>query len=89
MDSIVSFPQYRRLINGKSYYRIDSPSSMLEISVMGSNWWELHLQAKILPERLLIQDILGKEDGRWEEVSQVEFDDFLLELRRTKTKRDI
>ncbi len=56
---------------------------------MGSSWWEIQIEAKILPERLLVQDILSLEGGRWEVVTPFEFEAFVSELERTKSKKEI
>ncbi|HEY8403323.1 MAG TPA: hypothetical protein VIK71_01805 [Flavobacteriales bacterium] len=71
------FPQYRRLANQLSYYKIESPSELLEIQRMGQRWTQHQLIAKILPERLLIQDILENEGGRYEIIDESAFNDFL------------
>ncbi len=56
---------------------------------MGSSWWEIQIEAKILPERLLVQDILSLEGSRWEVVTPFEFEAFVRELERTKSKKEI
>jgi hypothetical protein len=81
-----SYPQYRRLANQLSYYKIDSPSELLEIQRMGQRWTQYHLVAKILPERLLIQDILENEGGRYETIDEKSFADFQIMCSETLTK---
>jgi hypothetical protein len=71
------FPQYRRLSNGKSYYEILSESEMREISLSGRRWTEYNITAKILPERLLIGDLLEQRYAHYELITEKEFYDFL------------
>lgn len=52
------FPQYRRYLNGKNYFRIDSPDSFEEIRSLGNSWSLEQHKAKILPDFQLIHDLL-------------------------------
>lgn len=81
------FPQYRKLNNGKNYYKITSPSDMLEIGTMGSFYWEVMISAKILPERLMIEDILNGMGETYIPVTAEEFDEFLNICTTQKQKR--
>lgn len=89
MSTIYSFPQYRRLVNGKSYYQVESVDEMTEVGTLGRYWWEHRMEAKILPERLLIKDILNCEGGSWEPISPSDFESFLEEIKRSKEQRSI
>lgn len=75
------FPQYRRLSNGKSYYEILSESEMREITLSGRRWTEYLITAKILPERLLITDLIERKYAHYELISEKEFYDFLERCR--------
>ncbi len=72
-----NFPQYRKLSNNLSYYKIDSLSSLIEIQRLGKRWTQYEVSVKILPERLLVQDILENEGGRYETIDENEFQSFL------------
>ena len=54
----VDFPQYRRYLNGKNYFRIDSLDSFEEIRSLGERWLIEQHKAKILPDFQLIHDLL-------------------------------
>jgi hypothetical protein len=69
----MEFPQFRRLSNGKSYYRIDSPTLMTEWVLVGSHCMGYRLEATILPERVLIGDLIENRDGLWEIITENEF----------------
>ncbi len=70
------FPQYRKLSNEKSYYRIESLEDVNELQKIGDRWTEHNLHAKILPERLHISDILDGSNGVYLTITQEEFDAF-------------
>jgi hypothetical protein len=57
-DKNKQFPQYRKLPNGKSLYRIDSERLFVELQKIGSSWWLHNVEAKQYPEILRIMDML-------------------------------
>ncbi len=57
-DKNKQFPQYRKLPNAKSLYRIDSERVFVELQKIGSRWWLYNLEAKQYPEILRIMDML-------------------------------
>jgi hypothetical protein len=69
----VSFPQFRKNISGTSYYKITAANHMIEWQKMGSHMLRHELNAAILPERLLVEDILSCSQGHYEIVSEIEF----------------
>ncbi|MBL7943149.1 MAG: hypothetical protein JNM00_10305 [Flavobacteriales bacterium] len=73
----MEFPQYRKLANGRSWYRIDDPGHMTEWVVMGKYVMKHEVEAKILPERVLIADVIENADYRWEILTEAEFREFL------------
>lgn len=73
----IQFPQFRKLSNDKSWFRIDSESTMTEIQLIGRSYIIHKLEAKILPERNLISDVLAMEGDRWQKVSSEEYERFL------------
>ncbi|MCB0402412.1 MAG: hypothetical protein KDD41_10040 [Flavobacteriales bacterium] len=53
----ISYPQYRKYKNNKSYFKILSPEGFEEILIL-PNKKEIHrFEAKILPDRNLIHDL--------------------------------
>ena len=73
----LDFPQYRKLSNDKSYYKICSVHQMQEVQVSGSRFSVHELHAKILPERLLITDILNNDNGHFLTISEQEYQEFV------------
>ncbi|MFM7682677.1 MAG: hypothetical protein ACKO7P_08015 [Bacteroidota bacterium] len=67
------FPQYRKLINNKSYYRIEDENHFTEIQLIGKKAFELKIQAVQFPEKLKIKDMLNCEEP-YIRIEQSEFD---------------
>jgi hypothetical protein len=61
-DKSKQFPQYRKLPNGKSFYKILDDRSFLELQKMGSRWWLYMVEAKQYPEVLKIMDMIAFHD---------------------------
>lgn len=82
----MNFPQYRRLVNGRIYYRIEAADQLTEVGVMGGKWWQNELIARILPERLTITDLLEARPGHAEVISAGDFETFYEDCRRSKVE---
>jgi hypothetical protein len=59
----MTFPIYRKLSNDKSYYKIVSAESFIELQRIGSKTKKHILNAKQYPEKLLIQDMIALSNG--------------------------
>ncbi len=57
----MDFPQYRKLSNGKAFYRIESERSFTEFQLMGTKVWQHKVEATQYPEIIRIQDMLNLE----------------------------
>lgn len=86
MSEKVQFPAFRKLANGRSYYRIDAPDNMIEWQLMGERYMVHTHVARIMPERWLIKDVLELAVGRWEEISAEEFAAFEQECIHRRTR---
>lgn len=61
-DKNTDFPQYRKLSNGKTYYKITGERTFIEIQLMGSKKFRYTTEAKQYPEMLKIKDMLALHD---------------------------
>lgn len=77
MDSNTTFPQFRRLSNGKNYYKVHSNSEMTEVGTMGGKYWINEVKATILPERVMIGDILDAASEMYEVIGEQAFEGFV------------
>lgn len=72
----MDFPQYRKLLNEKSFYRITDGIHFDELQRIGSKVVLHQLHAEQYPEMLRIKDMLELSEG-YLISSQSEFDDLL------------
>jgi len=69
----IKYPQYRKYSNGKSFFKIISPTKFEEIQVLG-NKATLHLfEAKILPDKNYIYDLTFDYENYWVICSEEEY----------------
>ena len=61
-------------------------SNMIEVGVMGMNWWMNDVHAKILPERVMIMDLLELGNAGVEEVDEMAFNSFVEDCQLNKNK---
>ncbi|NQV52776.1 MAG: hypothetical protein HQ500_06315 [Flavobacteriales bacterium] len=67
------FPLYRKYPNDLSFFKILDDSHFIEVKRTGKSADVHHFEAKILPDRNFIQDMLNMEGGFWVESSPEEF----------------
>ncbi len=54
-----TFPQFRKLKNNKSYYKITSERTFIELQSIGFGFFKINIKASKYPEIILIQDMLN------------------------------
>ena len=59
----MTFPIYRKLTNEKSYYKIVSAESFIELQKIGIKIRRHNIIAQQFPEKLRIQDMISLSDG--------------------------
>lgn len=69
---MVPFPQYRRL-QDKSYYKILSNTEMVEWQRLGTVYFRFEFKSANFLDNLLIQDLLGGDNGRYKSMTEEEF----------------
>lgn len=70
----MNFPVFRKYPQGQSYFKIESVYKFIEIKLWGNRKEEHGFEAKILPDRVLIQDMIDMKDGHWTACSEEEFE---------------
>jgi hypothetical protein len=69
----MEFPQFRKLENGRSLYKITSPNQFIELQQIGTNWFHYKFDVQQFPDLLRIEDMLqGKHP--FEVVQEIEFE---------------
>lgn len=73
----MDFPQYRKYLNGSSYFKILSESEFIEYKWSIDRIEQFRIKANILPDRNYLQDMLNQVGGYWLECGEEEFLAFL------------
>lgn len=76
-DKVTDFPQYRKLSNGKVFYRINDERSFEEIQIIGRSAQLFITKAEQYPEMLRIQDMLNYEHDAYLQSTREEYDQLL------------
>jgi len=73
----MNFPQYRRYLNGMSYFKILNQEEFMEYKLTANQLEEFHFKAKILPDRNYIADMLNDYEQHWENIDEATFEAFI------------
>ena len=73
-DESTKFPQYRRYLNGHSYFKILSLTEFEEIKIIGTRHLVHHVIARQYPEKFFINDLLFNYQSFAEEIGEEEFE---------------
>jgi hypothetical protein len=71
------FPAFRKLVNDRSVFRIDSATAFTEVQRIGARYAVFSVEATTWPERLRIADMLAAEDGSVEACAEADFEAWL------------
>ncbi len=69
----MTFPQYRKYTNNKSYFKIISNTQWEEKQLLGSKVILNSFEAKILPDRNFLNDMLTNYGNHWIVIDEVEY----------------
>lgn len=75
----ITFPQYRKYPNNKSYFKVLSSESFEEINAIGKKYFLTKVEAKILPDRNFIADMLEASEN-WVEIDKSEYESVLRQV---------
>lgn len=64
-------------MNGKSWFKVESPDFMVEYQQLGNRWMRYEITAAKMPDRVFIQDVIEMHEGRWIEEDVHAFAAFL------------
>lgn len=84
-----NFPLYRCYSNRKSFFLIQSESQMKEWQVIGGFYTTRELNAKILPERNLIMDLIEMNTQGIESLEAHEFEKLSAEIEQSLKFREL
>jgi hypothetical protein len=76
MNSSITYPQYRKYLNNKAYFKIISPTEWEEIQIVGSQHILHQFTVKILPDRNYIYDMTFDYKNNWVKIGEEEYEAF-------------
>ena len=72
----MKYPIYRKYNGIDVWFKIVSETEFLEYKKMGEKILKDQIIAKIFPEKQFIQDMINLYEGRWIEVTELEYLEF-------------
>lgn len=73
MNKTIKYPQYRKYLNNKSFYKIISEIEWEELVVLGNTVTKHHFSVKILPDRNYIYDLTFDYQNHWVKIEEDEY----------------
>lgn len=73
----MEFPVYRKINNGKSYYKIISNLEFIEIQIIGKIYFKNHFKISQYPDKLFLLDVISGKPP-YEIASQEEVERLLI-----------
>jgi hypothetical protein len=73
----MEFPVYRKINNGKSYYKIISNLEFVEIQIIGKIYFKNHFKISQYPDKLFLLDVISGKPP-YEIASQEEVERLLI-----------
>ncbi len=70
----MKFPVYRKYPNNHSFFKILDNDHFIEFKLTGQRVEKHLFEAKILPDRNFIQDMLSMHNGHWVEATKEAFE---------------
>lgn len=71
------FPIFRKYSNEKTYFRINSKENFDELIIIASYYIYRNQQALILPEFIMIVDMIDNLNNHWLPINESEFEEKL------------
>ncbi|MEO6902789.1 MAG: hypothetical protein ABI315_06505 [Bacteroidia bacterium] len=73
MNKTIKYPQYRKYLNNKSFYKIISEIKWEELVVLGNTVTKHQFIVKILPDRNYIYDLTFDYQNHWVKIEEEEY----------------
>ncbi|MCC7303295.1 MAG: hypothetical protein IT233_11695 [Bacteroidia bacterium] len=67
------YPCYRKYKNGTSWFRINGPDDFEEVKIIGGKYFRFRFEAKILPDRNFVSDLIHHYHEYWDICTEEEF----------------
>jgi len=73
MEQNLTYPQYRKYLNNKGYFKIISANEWEEIQLIGSKATLNSYTVNIFPDRNFINDLTFDYHNNWEKIEETEY----------------
>lgn len=70
----INYPQYRKYLNDKGYFKIISATEWEEIQIVGNKYLLHQFSVNILPDRNFIYDMTFDYKKNWEAIEEDEYE---------------
>ncbi len=74
MNDEINYPQYRKYLNDKVFFKIISNNEWEEVQIVGSNYLLHHFTVQIMPDRNLIYDMTFDYNRNWAKIESDEYE---------------
>ncbi len=80
MNETITYPQYRKYLNGKVYFKIISNTEWEEIQQIGKKFILNSFTSKILPDRNFLHDLIYNYEENCLDISKTEYEEVKKQL---------
>ncbi len=70
----MEYPQYRKYLNDRSFFKIISPTEWEEIQIIGSKHVLTGFKVNIMPDRNFLHDMTFDYKENWLEIDELEYE---------------
>jgi hypothetical protein len=78
----ITFPQYRKYKNNRSYFKISDWDTFEEVQHLpGNRYQSFHFKANILPDRNFVQDMVTDYEAHWDKIEASVFEEVLAKCK--------
>lgn len=74
MQKTISYPQYRKYLHERTFFKIISADEWEEIQVMGNNYVLHHFRVNIFPDRNYLHDLTFDYEKNWLAIEEEEYE---------------
>ncbi len=74
MQTSITYPQYRKYLNGHNFFKIISDKEWEEIQVMGSKYSIHQFKVSIFPDRNYLYDMTFDYEKNWVAIDNAEYE---------------
>ncbi len=78
----MEYPQFRKYIDGNTFFKIENPISFYELKRMGKYYSFTFIDCKIYPERMFLNDLINRSFESIEIINEDEFQFHLTTWKR-------